>query len=236
MSGFSNTIKANLQSYWLGQTAVATPPAILYLAAFTTMPADDGTGGVEVTLGQGGYARIAIPNNATNFPAAAAANPAISTLNVAFSFPTATADWSSAALIVGFGLYDAASGGVYQGSAYALTAIGIADVNTVDGTFVFTANHGRVLNDSMGMFISAGSNSSLPSGFGPYNTNKYYVITPGLTATNLRLSATQGGAAIVPLTVGVGALFVGQSYVQPVFNNQTLTLPIGALQFFTTSR
>jgi len=219
----------------VGVSRTMKTPTTLYLAAFTTMPADDGTGGVEVTLGQGAYARIKIDNNTTNFPAAVAANPSVSSLNVSFSFPTATADWSSGAPIVGYGLYDAPSGGVYQGAAYALTAIGIADVSTVDGTFTFTAPHGRIVNDGMGMFISAGPSSALPSGFGPFNTNKYYVIAP-LTANTLRLSATQGGAAIVPLTVGVGALFVGQSYVQPVFNNQTLTFPIGALQFSTTSR
>ena len=235
MSGLSNIWKAALQSSYFGQTAAPAPPGTLWLAAFTTMPADDGTGGVEVPF-TNGYTRIGITNNNTNWPAAAAANPAVSSLAVSFSFPVASADWASGASVVGYGLFDQASGGVYQGSAYALTAIGIADVNTVDDTFVFTAPHNRILNDGMGMFISAGSNSSLPTGFGPYNTNKYYVITPGLNLTNLRLSLSQGGAAIVPSTVGVGALFVGQSYVQPVFANQQLTIPAGALQFFTTSR
>jgi hypothetical protein len=235
-SGVSNTWKSNFLSYFFGQTPIPTPPATFYLAAFTVMPADDGTGGTEVTIGQGGYARIAVVNNTTNFPAATAANPTISFLAVSFSFPTATADWASGAAIVGFGLYDAATGGNFVGSAYALTSIVIGDVSTTTGLFTFASPHGRNAGDSVGLFESAGSNSSLPAGFGPYNTNKYYVIATGLTSTTYELSATQSGGAIVPTTPGVGALFAGQSYVAPVLNNQTLTFPINALQFSMTGR
>ena len=235
-TGVSNAWKSSFFSYFFGGTAIPAFPATFFLAAFTVMPADDGTGGTEVTIGQGGYARISVTNNTTNFPAAAAANPTVSSMAVSFSFPTATADWASGANIVGFGLYSAATAGTFLGSAYALTSIVLGDVSTVDGTFTFAQNHGRTTNDSVGLFESAGSNSSLPTGFGPYNTNKYYVIAAGLTATTYRLSATQGGAAIVPTTPGVGALFAGQSYVAPVLNNQTLTFPINALQFSMTGR
>lgn len=235
-SGVSNTWKSNFLSYLFGGTAIPAQPATLYIAAFTVMPADDGTGGTEVTIGQGGYARIAVTNNTTNFPAAVAANPTISYLAVSFSFPTATADWSSGANIVGFGLYTAATGGTFVGSAYALTNIVIGDVSTTTGLFTFSTVHGRSVGDSVGLFESAGSNASLPTGFGPYNTNKYYVIAGGFTTTTYALSATQGGAAIVPTTPGVGALFAGQSYVAPVLNNQTLTFPINALQFSMTGR
>lgn len=234
MSGPSNTWKANFGNYLFGQTAIPTPPATLYLAAYTVMPADDGTGGTEVTIGQGGYARVAISNDTTNWPAALAANPTVNKLAIAFAFPQATADWASRANIVGFGLYDAASGGNFIASAYAMTAIGIASVSTVDGTFTFTAPHGRSAGDAMGMFISAGG--SLPTGFGPWNTNLYYVIASGLTATTLKLSATQGGAAIIPTTAEIGALFVGYSFVAPVVNQTTLTIPANALQFSTTGR
>jgi hypothetical protein len=235
-SGVANVWKVNFLAYLFGATAIPTAPTTLYIAAFTVMPADDGTGGTEVTIGQGGYARIAVTNNTTNFPVPTAANPTTTSLAVSFSFPTATADWSSGANIVGFGLYTAASGGTFVGSAYALTAIGIADVSTTTGLFTFSAVHGRTTNDAVGMFESAGSNASLPTGFGPYNTNKYYVIATGLTTTAYELSATQGGSAIVPTTTGVGALFVGQSFVAPVLNNSTLTFPANALQFSMTGR
>ena len=42
----------------LGKALSLTLPITPYLALYTTKPADDGTGGVEVT--GGGYARIAI--------------------------------------------------------------------------------------------------------------------------------------------------------------------------------
>ena len=233
-SGVSNAWKANFMSYFFGGTAIPSAPTTLYIAAFTVMPADDGTGGTEVS--GGGYARIAVTNNTTNFPAATAANPTVSELNVSFSFPTATANWMSGANIVGFGLYSASTAGTFLGSAYALTAIGLATVSTTTGLFTFSAAHGRSAGDAVGMFESAGADSALPAGFNSYATTQYYVIATGLTANAYELSLTQGGAAIVPTTVGVGALFVGQSFVAPVLNNQTLTFPINALQFSMTGR
>lgn len=63
-------------------------PATLYFALFTSAPAADGTGGTEVTGGS--YARVAVTNNATNFPAAASGQKSNGT---AIVWPTATADW-----------------------------------------------------------------------------------------------------------------------------------------------
>ncbi len=206
----------------------------LYLGAYTVMPADDGTGGTEVTIGQGGYARVAITNNTTNFPAPTPLNPTVSKLAIQFSFPAATADWSSAANITSFGFYDAPTGGVFIASAYALSAIVLADVETVAGLWTSTTAHGRSAGDAMGMFISAGG--TLPTGFNAYNVTTYYVIASGLTATTFKLSATQGGSAIIPSTYAIGALYIGLSYVGPVRNGTTLTLPINALQVAMTGR
>lgn len=63
-------------------------PATLYFALFTASPSPDGTGGTEVTGGS--YARKAVTNNATEFPAASGgvksnANP--------IAWATATANW-----------------------------------------------------------------------------------------------------------------------------------------------
>ncbi len=75
-------------------------PTTLYAAAF--VGATDGlTGGTEASGGS--YARVAITNNQTNFPAA---NP---TLNAnPITFPPATAAWGTVNCIR---LYDASSGG-----------------------------------------------------------------------------------------------------------------------------
>lgn len=78
-------------------------PGTLYIGLFTSMPASDGTGGTEVAGGS--YARSAITNNATNFPAASAgeksnANP--------INFATPTANWGT---VVGIGIFAGSSGG-----------------------------------------------------------------------------------------------------------------------------
>lgn len=78
-------------------------PATLYFGLFTSAPAADGTGGTEISGGS--YARAAVTNNATNFPAAAGAEKSNGT---AITWATATALWGTATHIV---VFDAASGG-----------------------------------------------------------------------------------------------------------------------------
>ena len=73
------------------------------MALFTAAPTDAG-GGTEVT--GGAYARLAVTNNATNFPAAAAG---AKSNGVDFTFVTAAgANWGT---VVAFGIFDAASAG-----------------------------------------------------------------------------------------------------------------------------
>lgn len=52
----------------MGSTVIG--PATLYAALMTVMPAGTG-GGTEFAGGGGSYARVALTNNSTNFPAAA---------------------------------------------------------------------------------------------------------------------------------------------------------------------
>jgi len=85
----------------LGRTAY-TAPATLYAAAF--IGASDGiTAGTEATGGS--YARVAVTNNTTNFPAPTAG---VVTLATPITFPTSTAAWGSVNCVR---FYDAASGG-----------------------------------------------------------------------------------------------------------------------------
>ncbi|HEY8415801.1 MAG TPA: hypothetical protein VIK99_08520 [Thermaerobacter sp.] len=74
-----------------------TPPSTVWVGLFTQMPTADG-GGQEVS--GGGYVR----QPATFAPAA---NREISN-DTDLQFPTATADWGT---VVGFGLFDAETGG-----------------------------------------------------------------------------------------------------------------------------
>jgi hypothetical protein len=75
-----------------------TSPTTIYVALFTTLPADDGTGGVEVSGGS--YGRQSVTFNAPSGGQV--------TNNGAVTFPTATASWGT---VVGMGLYDAAVAG-----------------------------------------------------------------------------------------------------------------------------
>lgn len=77
-------------------------PATVYLALYTAAPGDAG-GGTEVTAG--GYGRVAVTNDATNWPAAADGAKA---LGVAQSFPAATESWPE---VVAFGILDNSTGG-----------------------------------------------------------------------------------------------------------------------------
>jgi len=80
-----------------------TSPTTVYVALFTVMPGEDGTGGTEVT--GGAYAR-----QAATFAAYANTAPTggkcVTSADI--SFPVATANWGT---IAGVGIYDASSSG-----------------------------------------------------------------------------------------------------------------------------
>jgi len=85
----------------LGQTAYDMPDTF-YVALFTAAPTDAG-GGTEVAGGS--YARIAVTNDATNFPAAVSGSKQNATPII---FAAATANWGT---VTHFAIFDALSGG-----------------------------------------------------------------------------------------------------------------------------
>lgn len=78
-------------------------PATLYIGLYTSAPNADGTGGTEVTGGS--YARAAVTNNATNWPAAAGG---VKQNGTAITFATASANWGN---VTSAGVFAASSGG-----------------------------------------------------------------------------------------------------------------------------
>jgi hypothetical protein len=78
-------------------------PATFYVALSTSTPANDGTGVTEPVGND--YARVAVTNNATNWPAATSRSKSN---GVTIAFPTATGAWGSC---THFALYDASTGG-----------------------------------------------------------------------------------------------------------------------------
>ncbi len=101
MGSFSDFLENELLDHVFGNAAYSAP-ATLYVSLYTVTPADAG-GGTEATGGS--YARVAVTNNATNFPAASGGAKANGT---AITFPAPTANWGT---VVAFGIHDAASAG-----------------------------------------------------------------------------------------------------------------------------
>lgn len=101
MAGKSDFLENEILDHLLG-AATYTAPATVYVALYTAAPTDAG-GGTEVT--GGGYVRVAVTNNATNWPAASGGAKANGT---AITFPAPTANWG---VIVAFGILDAATAG-----------------------------------------------------------------------------------------------------------------------------
>lgn len=97
-----------------------TRPATVYVALFAS-GVDDTGDGVEVSGGN--YARVAVTNNATNWPAASGGQKSNGT---AITFPAATASWGT---VLAWGIFDAASGGnlLYYGTLAANKTISTGD-------------------------------------------------------------------------------------------------------------
>lgn len=88
-----------------GQTALPAIPTV-WIALYTVIPTDANASGTEVTGGS--YARVAVTNNATNWPAASGTNPATKANGTAITFPAPTANWGT---VVAFAIYDAVTAG-----------------------------------------------------------------------------------------------------------------------------
>lgn len=82
-------------------------PATWYLGMSTTTPNEDGTGFTEPVGGS--YARVAVTNNTTSFPAATTVSGDTTKVNgVKFTFPNPTGNWGA---LGHYGWFLASSGG-----------------------------------------------------------------------------------------------------------------------------
>lgn len=115
----SDFLENELLDHVLGNAAYSAP-ATTYVALYTVAPSDTG-GGTEVSGGS--YARAAVTNNDTNWPAASGGAKSNGT---EIEFPTATADWGT---VVAFAILDADTGGnfLYWGDLTASKTINNGD-------------------------------------------------------------------------------------------------------------
>jgi hypothetical protein len=96
----TTTNRNDVLKYDTGQTPGVSAGFTPYVALFTVLPADDGTGGTEVTGGS--YTRVSSAGKWATPSAGAVAN------NATIDFGTSTASWGT---IVGWAIMTASSGG-----------------------------------------------------------------------------------------------------------------------------
>lgn len=111
-----------------------TKPTTVYVGLFTVAPADAG-GGTECS--GGGYARAAVTNNSTNWPAASGTT-ALKANGTSVTFPLCTAAWGT---VVAIAIFDAASAGnlLFWGLMASSRAVNINDTPSfAPGTLTLT--------------------------------------------------------------------------------------------------
>lgn len=106
MAGFVDTVEQALLNHFLTDGAY-TPPATMYIALSSTTPTEAAGNFTEPSTGS--YARVSTA--AADWAAATGTAPATKATSAVKTFPTATADWVSAANLTHFGLYDASTAG-----------------------------------------------------------------------------------------------------------------------------
>lgn len=102
MGRISDTYANNLLDVAFGKSA-SSWPSVVYIGLSTTTPTNTGTNVTEPT--GNGYARVAVPNDATHWPAASSRAKAN---GGPVTFTAATGSWGT---ITHFVMYDAASSG-----------------------------------------------------------------------------------------------------------------------------
>ena len=104
MSNASNTLEELIGDHLL-RSATWSKPSAIYVGLFTTMPGEDGTGGIEVSGGS--YARVQCGPGDSYWTAPTAGN-GVYTNAATIQFPLPTANWGD---VAGYGLFSAASSG-----------------------------------------------------------------------------------------------------------------------------
>lgn len=106
MANASDYLESQVGTHLL-RTGSWTKPSAIYVALYTVMPAEAGTGGTEVTGGS--YARVEHGPSDATWSAPVSGNGQFSNIGTV-QFPAPTANWGE---VVGFGLLDASTGGNY---------------------------------------------------------------------------------------------------------------------------
>jgi len=205
MTGFTDRVSQGILGHITGKSAIFTMPTC-YLALFTGVGNDAGTGFTEVT--GGAYARVSTA--ATDWNSASGSAPStISNLNT-LTFPTATANWGS---VIAFGLYDAST----AGNLLAWDFFGNynwlpATVSAAAPAVLTIPNHGFLANDLVEWTLEYGGAN--PTFTASNFTGQLVVVSP----TSNTFTTTNGGTAVNTSAAGNGMVrkMISQSIVSGV--------------------
>jgi hypothetical protein len=216
MTGFSDRTAQGILNHITGKSALFAMPTA-YVALFTAVGTDAGTGFTEVS--GGAYARVSTATGDWN--AASGSAPSLITNANPLVFPTATASWGT---IIAFGLYDAPTGGNLLAWDYFGNFAWLPATVSAASPGVFTSHaHGYAAADNIvfsteyggvAPTVSAGSLAGLLAVVGP--TADTLTVTSAGTAVNT--SATGDGMV---RKVNAQAIPSG---VQPSFAAAALTI------------
>lgn len=214
MTGMTNYSADGWLEYITGKTSIPAKPTA-YVALFTAVGTDAGTGFTEVSGGS--YARVATAGADWN-SASGTAPSTISNAN-AVQFPQATADWGT---VIAFGIYDASTSGnllawdflgndpwypfsATLASPSILTAIGM------------TAGSSPTLANGAKVVVSAEYGGSLPTGFTQYAVGTVASLSNDTFSIGVNASSTGSGQVrqITQQSIpnGVQASFAASSLV-----------------------
>lgn len=113
-------LEAALLDYVLGANSW-TPPGNTYVALSTAPFDPNATGDALSEVTGGSYARQALANSLSNWPAAAGSAPATKSNGTAVTFPTATANWGTVLSV--YIVDDANTGNVLYGADLAASIV-----------------------------------------------------------------------------------------------------------------
>lgn len=223
--GKSQYLEGKLLDHVLSATVFVPPAPSVFVALFKVTPAEDGTGGTEVSTVGTGYARATVLNTVGNWPAATLGDPTKKTNGAAINYVTAITDWTGPGEnIVAFAIFDALVAGncLYWGELITLTSEVPFAANAVD-TPTLRAPQNSFANGDTVRLSKLHSNDTLPAPLADRTT--YFVVNR--TTDTIQLSLTSGGAAIV--LTGDGSGKVGKIAAKPVLAGDTWSFGVGTV-------
>jgi hypothetical protein len=214
MTGFTDRVSQGILNHITGKSALFSMPTG-YIALFTTVGNDAGTGFAEPSAGA--YARVATA--AADWTTASGSAPSqISNAN-ALTFPTATADWGS---IIAFGLFDAPTlGNLLAWDFFGNYSWLPATVNIASPAVITAHAHGYLAADSVMWSIEYGGVNPV------FSAGSFSGVLTVATASTDAFTVTLGATAVNTSASGNG--MVRKLAAQSIPNGSAAVFPVGSL-------